>query len=433
MNLLMPFFDFSAVLIGKLTMYASRILKLGAGGTWPGEVALAVSPELLNRFESKLTRGVILVAGTNGKTTTSLMLKSILAAQGFRVIHNASGANLVNGLASAYINSVSLFGKSAEFDFAVFEIDENSLPLVLKFITPRYVICLNLFRDQLDRYGEVDIIAEKWQKALSKLPKSSTVLLNSDDPQIAYLGKSLKAKTIYFGINAKKKNLNKLEHATDSIFCLNCQKRLSFTEIYFSHIGIWQCKNCGLERPDPAYSTVKSSLPGFYNLYNTVAAYACARELKIDESAIGRVLNNFSPAFGRQEEFRFAGIKIKIFLSKNPAGFNQSIATVRQLKAKNLLILLNDRIPDGKDVSWIWDVDFENIRNLKNIVISGDRVYDLALRLKYAGSEFEVIEDLKRALLKAVSKTKIRETLFILPTYSAMLDVRKILTGKRIL
>ena len=249
------------------------------------------------------------------------------------------------------------------------------------------------------------------------------------------MGKNLKSKSIYFGLNEPKYYKDSPEHATDSIFCLNCQSRLTYKGFYYSHIGIWSCNKCGFKRPNPKYSKAISKLPGLYNSYNAIAAYAALNELKVPARLIEKSLIGFSPAFGRQEKFTIYGKKTSIFLSKNPAGFNQAIETVLSLKAKNILIVLNDRIPDGRDVSWIWDVDFEKLSSPagKNITLSGDRVYDLALRLKYAEANFFLEENLKKAIIKALSQTKQKETLYILPTYSAMLEVRKILTGKKIL
>ena len=422
-----------SIFVGKAVLKISVMLNFGAGGTWPGELALMVSPDILPFFAAKIKKGIILIAGTNGKTTTSLMIKTILEQNNFSVIHNDSGANLLNGIVSAFIEASDFSGSLKKTDYAVFEVDENTLPKLLKNIAPKAVICLNLFRDQLDRYGEVDIIAEKWKKALMGLSRKSVVLLNSDDPQVAYLGKKLTAKTVYFGINAKSGSINQLEHATDSIFCLHCQHRLIYERIYYSHIGLWKCNHCGLKRPNPDYSQTPQILPGFYNKYNSLAAIAAARELKIPEDKIKNSLISFSPAFGRQEEMIKNGRKIKIFLSKNPTGFNESIKTVLALKAQNLLLVLNDRIPDGRDVSWIWDVDFERLGKKFNCIVSGDRIYDLALRLRYAGSVSEVIENLPEAIKSAISKSKSGETLYILATYSAMLEVRKILSGRKIL
>ncbi len=423
-----------SIILGKVISWISQHLGLGAGATWPGEVALRLKPSILGDLSRGLRQGIILVAGTNGKTTTALMIKTILESQGFSVVHNSSGANLENGLVSALIQKSDWKGTLNQ-DWGVFEVDENTLPLILKGITPRVVALLNLFRDQLDRYGEVDVIAQKWEEALSRLDRKVSVILNSDDPQIAHLGKQLKTKIRYFGWEDPKDYLPHMEHATDSIFCLNCGGRLSYTGIYFSHIGIWHCEQCGERHPKPQLSRWQSPLPGLYNQYNVLAAVSVAKALKIGDNDITSALATFKPAFGRQEEFMVRGKKIKVFLSKNPAGFNASLRTVLELKPKVALLVLNDRIPDGRDVSWIWDVDFEMITPTVDLIVSGDRVYDMALRLKYIreSQNFLIEEDLNKALYLALEQIKPGDTLYILPTYSAMLEVRKIISGKKIL
>lgn len=444
----MEYKDKIAIVCGKLFLIATKILNLGAGGTWPGEIATRISPHILKKLAKGFSKGIILVAGTNGKTTTSLMITQVLTRNGFTVVHNSSGANLLNGVVSACIQKTDCLGK-LRADYAVFEVDENSLPIVLKYISPQVVVLLNLFRDQLDRYGEVDVIAEKWQKALVKLSRETKLILNADDPQIAALGKSVDTRVHYFGIDNPKLFLPKKEHATDSTFCPQCGSRLNYSGIYFSHLGIWNCPKCKFRRPKPNISNWPQVLPGLYNLYNTLAAVSTLRSIGISDQLIKKALQDFKPAFGRQEEFfiddptspfglRGASKKIKLFLSKNPAGFNASLRTVLEMKPRVLLLLLNDRVPDGKDVSWIWDVDFEMIPENVKFVVSGDRVYDMALRIKYAQNTQEinnliVESELDKALDKSLKTAADGETIFVLATYSAMLDIRKLIGGKRIL
>lgn len=401
------------------TSFVSRIitaLHLGAGATWPGEIALTFSPSILTSLSKNLN--IILVVGTNGKTTTSLMISQMLKEQGFTVVHNNSGANLLNGVISALIQQLHA-------DWGVFEVDENSLPLVLKYVTPKAIVVLNLFRDQLDRYGEVDVIVEKWRKALASLDsgnqriKSYQLILNADDPGVAWLGKDHK-NVSYFGLNDKTKFIKTKEHATDSTFCPKCGNRLIYDGAYYSHIGLWRCIKCGNKRPEPTVSKWPTVLPGLYNQYNTLAAVATLQTLGITP-----LLTSFVPAFGRQEEFTVKGKKIKVFLSKNPTGFNASLRTAIEMGAENFLFVLNDRIPDGRDVSWIWDVDFEMLPKTAAITVSGDRVHDLSLRMKYADLKMVIEPDLQKAVAG--------KDLYILATYSAMLEVRKILTGRKIL
>lgn len=427
------------ILIGKLVSIFSQLLNAGSGSTWPGHIALFLNSKFIKQIVGNNKFKIILIAGTNGKTTTGKLTQTILEENGKKVFQNKAGANLLNGIASSLILNSSLSGK-IDKDFAIFEIDENTLPLILKEITnPDFVVLLNLFRDQLDRYGEVNIIAKKWLEAIKSLDKNTNLILNADDPQVAFLGRQNRKNSHYFGLDDKKLASELAQHASDSLYCPRCNEKLKFTETYYSHLGNWLCPNCGLKRPDLCESiTPKSSLTGIYNGYNILAALSLAKLIGIDEKVINSSILNFKPAFGRQEILNVYGKQIQIFLSKNPTSFNESLKTITNLNAKNLLLVLNDRIPDGRDVSWIWDVDFEEIKNLNKmkLFVSGDRGYDLALRLKYAEiqiPEKQINEKLKDAVFDALISTPKNETLYILPTYSAMLEVRKILTGKKIL
>lgn len=390
-------------------------------------------PEIISDILSKSSTEVILVVGTNGKTTTATMLTTILKENSKKVIQNTSGANLLNGIASTILLKTNPQGKLSA-DYAVFEVDENNLPLVLQHISPKIIIALDLFRDQLDRYGELDTIAKKWNRAFQKLTASTTLLLNADDPLIAYLAKDVAAKVVYFGLPETTKGQKTLEHASDSIYCPNCGHKLAYEKIFFSHLGIWHCPNCGVRRPYPTELTQESPLPGVYNLYNTYAAALAAKTLGVSEKTIDTALTNVLPAFGRQEKLIYKGKDMQIFLSKNPTSMNQSLQTIVDLKAKNVLFIFNDQIPDGRDISWIWDIDIEKFKSqFTNIVVSGDRAYDMTLRLQYADIQNVQTEpDLEKAVSLSLEKTN-NETLYILPTYSAMLNVRKILTGRKIL
>ena len=333
-------------------------------------------------------------------------------------------------------------------DYAIFEVDENALPSLLKEITPDTIILLNLFRDQLDRYGEVNTIVTNWAKTLKDVPSSSTLILNADDPEIAYLGNTTKAHVTYFGLDDKKLSQTSFQHASDSLYCPRCREKLTYKIRYFSHLGEWFCSKCGLKRPtlslaaSPAYP-----LSGIYNMYNTNAAVLFAKSNNVSNGTIEQSLKDFKPAFGRQESITYYGKNIAVFLSKNPTSLNQSLRTIQELKAKYLLLILNDRASDGTDISWIWDVDFEEyITPDMHIFISGDRCYDMGLRVKYAlesqnskvktqnyNEKVKIYENLKEAVDEAVMQTPKDQTLFVLPTYSAMLETRKIITGKKIL
>lgn len=421
--------------IGIIVSRIARVFGYGAGSTWPGELALRIYPHILSSLKTRVIKGIICVAGTNGKTTTSAMIAGILKSSGYSVLHNTSGANLLNGIVSSF------FQTWKKTDFAVFEIDENSLPKFLQCIHPDALVLMNLFRDQLDRYGEVDAIGSSWRTALTTLSEKTTIIANGDDPTIAAVTEKLKSRVVYIGLEDPIYYLPKMQHATDSIYCPKCGKRLTFGGVYFSHLGKWACGSCGFPHPDILLTAASyvSPLEGVYNIYNTLAAAATGEVLHIDSGRIQTSLDSFQPAFGRMEEVVYTGVSMRVLLSKNPTGFNESLRTVLASEKKGpMMIVLNDRIPDGTDVSWIWDVDFELLGNYAfPLIVSGDRTYDMAVRMHYAVDEekthIEHDEYLEHAIGKAVAVAKPDETVWILATYSAMLDVRKIITGRKIL
>lgn len=422
------------LILGKVLSFVSKILNLGNGSTWPGHIALFLNPNFISSIlnNSKIT--VIFVTGTNGKTTTTKLIKTILEENGKSVFVNQSGANLLNGVASALILEASIFGRIRK-DFAVFEIDENSLAGVSLKIKPDYLIALDLFRDQLDRYGEIDIISKNWFLVYEKIKDKTKFILNADDPQIAYLGMSAKANCIYFGLNDVSLKTKIPQHAADSVLCPKCSYKLVFNPVYLSHLGNWSCPNCNLKRPklDIEKNDVYP-LDGVYNIYNVLASVLLAKKIGLSEININNALKDFKPAFGRQEELMVGNKKVKLFLAKNPTSFNESLRTIKNLDAKYLLIILNDRIPDGRDVSWIWDVDFEIFVNSEiKIFTAGDRAWDMALRINYAKLQTSTFENLEEALKESFKFISKNEILYVLPTYSAMLEARKILTGKKIL
>ena len=436
----------SILIIAKLLSYIIKFLNLGAGSTWPGEVILRLNKSFIKEIVNSNNFKAIIIAGTNGKTTTSTMIKYLLNNEDKRVFQNEEGANLLNGIASAIIKNSGLLGK-LNYDYGVFEVDENTLPLVLNEINPYIIVLLNLFRDQLDRYGEVNTIALNWREGLKNLKKDTNLILNADDPLVASLGENIAAKVEYFTIDQKMMKVEEHTHDVDSIYCPRCQTKLNYQLIAYSHLGKYLCPNCGFKNPKSDFSPQNlknSQLKGLYNMYNINAAILLLNKiLKINFEKINHVLGKFKPAFGRQEEISYLGKKILFQLSKNPAGFNQSISVVKELAQKekiNLLMVLNDRIPDGRDVSWIWDVDLENIKDLPRykkrlmrIVVSGDRCYDMGLRLKYAEMRYEREENLSKALKRIVEIAKKKEKIVILATYTGILDLRKIILGKKLL
>lgn len=436
-----------AVAVAKTVTTIVRWLNLGAASVLPGAIARRFHSRLLSLLCEQVKQGTILVMGTNGKTTTSLLLRTILEDQGLKVAHNNTGANLINGLLTTLLNNSNLIGQSTA-DYAILEVDENILPLLLKECQPRMILGLNLFRDQLDRYGEVDLVSRRWLTAIAPLSPETTVILNADDPTLSHLGQQLSQKVCYFGLSEPALYLEEIPHAVDSIYCPRCGSNLDYKGFYLSHLGDFNCPSCGFTKSKTAFPSGvwPQILIGVYNKYNTLAAGLVARELGIKTAKIFASIKDFKAAFGRSEELTIDGKNICILLSKNPVGMNETIRAVNDLKrtekTSTTLMVLNDRIPDGTDVSWIWDVDTEKLVNLGGtLIISGDRVYDMALRLKYSQETLTnhqnsvrlvIEEDLKEAIQTALILTPSNETLHIIPTYSAMLEIREILTGRKI-
>ncbi|MBN3883809.1 MAG: Mur ligase family protein [Nostoc sp.] len=430
-----------AVSVAKSVTFIVRSLRLGAASVLPGSIARRIEPRLLQLLSQQVKNGVILIAGTNGKTTTALLLCTILERKGFRVTHNSTGANLENGLMTALLESTNLLG-TLNTDYAILEVDENIVPRVLAPLQPRIILCLNLFRDQLDRYGEVDTISKRWTKVISTLPPETVVIPNADDPTLSNLGQQLPQRVLFFGLNEPEHYLEAIPHAVDSIYCPKCGHSLDYKGVYLSHLGDFTCPKCGFTKSKPTLESSEWSqiLVGLYNKYNTLAAATAAIELGVDEVTIRDTINTFQAAFGRAEDLVINGKRVRILLSKNPVGTNETIRVVTQSTDKTTLLVLNDRTPDGTDVSWIWDVDTEKlVERGGTLVVSGDRVYDMALRLRYSQKSLEsnlnliVEEDLRQAIATALEHTPENETLHILPTYSAMLEVREVLTGRKIL
>ena len=430
-----------AVSVAKSVTFIVRSLRLGAASVLPGSIARRIEPRLLQLLSQQVKNGVILIAGTNGKTTTALLLCTILERKGFRVTHNSTGANLENGLMTALLESTNLLG-TLNTDYAILEVDENIVPRVLAPLQPQIILCLNLFRDQLDRYGEVDTISKRWTKVISTLPAETVVIPNADDPTLSNLGQQLPQRVLFFGLNEPEHYLEAIPHAVDSIYCPKCGHSLDYKGVYLSHLGDFTCPKCGFTKSKPTLESSEWSqiLVGLYNKYNTLAAATAGIELGVDEATIRDTINNFQAAFGRAEDLVINGKRVRILLSKNPVGTNETIRVVTQSTDKTTLLVLNDRTPDGTDVSWIWDVDTEKlVERGGTLVVSGDRVYDMALRLRYSQKSTEsnlnliVEEDLRQAIATALEHTPENETLHILPTYSAMLEVREVLIGRKIL
>ena len=387
----------AARLVGRL----SRAVGRGGGTTLPGKLLWKVDPGALDALAAKLPAGVAVVSATNGKTTTSAMLARILGSR-YRLAWNNSGANLASGVASTLLSA-------PDADLGLLEVDEFALPEVMQRVRPRVVSLGNLFRDQLDRYGELEHIAERWRAAVATLPPTSTLVVNADDPLVADLADG-RAGALRFGVDDPRLARPALQHAADSKYCVRCGEPYDYAAAYVGHLGDYRCPNCGHSRPPldvaarsidlqaldasvfdlvtPAGTVrVTLPLPGLYNVYNALAAAATALALdaSLDEIATG--LGTFTAAFGRFERIEAGDKQILMLLIKNPAGANEAIRTLEEGGVpETLVIALNDRIADGRDVSWIWDVDFEPLlERVERIVASGERAAELALRFTYAG------------------------------------------------
>jgi UDP-N-acetylmuramyl tripeptide synthase len=382
------------------------------------------------------------------------MLAAILEQAGMNVIYNFAGSNLSRGLASTLIQNSNLTGSKINGDIAIFEVDEATMPEVTGKLTPRIVAVNNLFRDQLDRCGELDKTANIIGNSIKNLD-NTMIILNADDPLVASL-KQYNQNVVYYGISDDKIS-TKSTGAIDSRSCIYCGEELVFSSRYFGHLGVYQCPKCGESRPHPelflskaeqnvegssaTYNTrglkyvIKINMPGLYNLYNALAAATIATNLFIPAETIAGALAGVSAAFGRMERVQIGNKNILLLLVKNPTGFTQSIETLTyDKKKKNLLIALNDNFADGTDVSWIWDAEFEIIKPVASeIVTTGIRAEDLMVRLKYADFDLKktaLEKDIAKALDLALSKTNDGDTLYVLPTYTAMLELRRYLAKK---
>jgi lipid II isoglutaminyl synthase (glutamine-hydrolysing) len=453
----------AAVWAGKATRALSRFSRLGGGTTLPGDVARAIDPDVLRKLSRDLKFGSVVITGTNGKTTTARLISWLHEGAGHRVVSNRAGANLIFGATAAALESAGVNGR-LRADWGVFEIDEASLPRAIDEIQPKVVIVLNLFMDQLDRYGELESIAKKIESALEQLPEGSKALLNADDPRVAEIGLNLPNAPLWFGLDDTTVAVRELPHAADARTCPRCGTTLIFDAVYVGHDGVYHCPNNDFARPTPEMTATNIELDGFdniamtvgttrrypdgstrgtqavehdqrlavplgglYNCYNALAAFGAGKTIGLEAKFIAERLNNFRAAFGRQERMEFRGRHLNLVLSKNPAGFNETLRTAVDLaKGHSFLVGLNDRKADGTDVSWIWDVDFERLKGRAHVVVpAGNRAHDLAVRFKYAGIEATQPEtDPGKALDVLVKATPEGETAHLLCTYTAMLDLR---------
>jgi UDP-N-acetylmuramyl tripeptide synthase len=427
----------------------SRLAGTGGGTTLPGKLIWKLDPGAIDALAARLPDGAAVVSATNGKTTTTAMVAEILEPSR-RLAWNRSGANLASGVASTLLTQ-------RDAELGLLEVDEGALPEIVRRIRPRAVLLGNLFRDQLDRYGEMEHVADSWRAATAALPEEAVLVVNGDDPQVGDLGRD-RARTVAFGIDDPAHARPALQHAADSRYCVRCGQPYEFAAAYVGHLGDYHCPACGHTRPPlqvraraieldglegvsfeletPAGSTrIRLPLPGLYNVYNALGAAALALALGAHLDAIRAGLERFGAAFGRFERIAAGDRTILVLLIKNPAGANEVVHTLEQGGAPPLLfVALNDAIADGKDVSWIWDVDFEPLlARAEHLIASGDRAAELGVRCVYGGldeSALEVEPDLARALDRGLALTPPGGELVVLPTYTAMLALQRILTER---
>lgn len=450
----------AAILAAWGARVGSRALRRGGGSTVPGVVALRVDPEVLGKISGRLELGSVAITGTNGKTTTTRMVGGILRRAGIGAVNNSTGANLVTGVTAALVSDAGLTGRPGS-KMGLFEVDEANVPAVAREARLRSLAVLNLFRDQLDRYGELSYTGKVIASAFGDLPEEGAVILNADDPLVASLGRSAR-EPVYYGVDEPALDTGRLQHIADSKNCPVCGAALGYETVYLGHVGVYDCPACSFGRPALRYRAsrvrlegargasfllttpagereVRIGLPGLYNVYNALAAATVAGEVGVGLDDISRGLGEFGGAFGRVERVKAGDREAFLLLIKNPVGFNEILRTfVTGGEARNVLIAINDNHADGRDVSWLWDVDFEMLADawagkrdggLEPFMVSGTRAEDMAVRLKYAELPVgAVIPDRREAIRAALEATPPGETLYVLPTYTAMLEIRKTLS-----
>jgi UDP-N-acetylmuramyl tripeptide synthase len=435
--------------LGTVVRAAGR----GGGTSLPGKVLTRLEPRAISLLARRLAHGSAVISATNGKTTTAAMTAAILERGGETLVHNRAGANMAGGVASALAAAARRGGRELAGELGLFEVDEFWLGPVVEELEPRALLLSNLFRDQLDRYGELEIIAERWAQVVARAERTALVLC-ADDPLVADLGRE--RSPLYFGVDDDSLAFGELQHAADSKHCRRCGHPYAYEAIYLAHLGRYACPNCGARRPEPAVvargvelrgiraaaftldtprgsARVELPLPGLYNVYNALGAAALSLTLGAPLEAVVRGLEAVAPAFGRAETVQLAGRPASILLVKNPAGANEVLRTLGLEGARlDLFGVLNDNTADGRDISWVWDADWELLTpSVRAMTCSGTRAAELALRLKYAGVEPErlrVVPDLAEGLDAALADGD--GPLYVLPTYTALLELRDLLARR---
>jgi UDP-N-acetylmuramyl tripeptide synthase len=443
-----------AVALARLAGWLSRVAGRGGGTTVPGLLLLKVRPAAVSDLAAALPQGSIAISATNGKTTTARLVVDASQSAGLGVAANPSGSNLLRGVATALLES-----RNAGADVGVFEVDEAALPATAQEISPGVVVLMNLFRDQLDRYGELEGIVDSWSDLLGRLPSDTTVIGNADDPAIVGLLEDRPGR-VFFGVADTSIGRPALPHAADTTRCRHCESELVYGLVTIGHMGHWHCPNCDWRRPEPDVTAeavqlaglggqtltvaaggetveLRVELPGLHNSYNVTAALATTLAMGLDLATSATAMSATRAAFGRAEKVEVGDRRLVMLLAKNPTGANENVQTLLlEAGAFDVLVILNDRTADGQDVSWIWDVDYEPlIPRLASLTLAGDRAYDLALRFRYAGMEanqLTVVPDIAAALDAALAAIAPGSTLYALPTYTAMLDLRAVLVERGI-
>lgn len=443
--------------IAKLCQAIIRRLGKGGGTALPGLLAYRLNKHLLP-YLAKQLQGTVVVSGTNGKTTTSRLAASFLEGAKLSIVHNRSGSNLTRGIMSALVANAG-WNKKLKAQWGIFEVDEAVFAEVVMLLQPTYVIASNLFRDQLDRYGEVNTLAEKWRKACQQLSANTTLIINVDDPLMANLAYETQAKVVTYGVEAPKGSRRQTDLAkhADSRRCPRCGQALVFKQVNYSHLGVYQCVSGDFSRPDAQYSAqrvalngmsgsefefvggstrIRFELPlaGLYNVYNATAALTLAQEMKLEDAMVERRVKSFQAVFGRLEQIEVGETKLTLILVKNPTGYNQVIQTLQtEASARAFWLLLNDKFADGRDISWIWDIELEVLQpQAKHVVVGGTRAADMALRVKYADFAMENVR-ISQSLAEGLRiVTSLRESeVYCLCTYTAMLELRQLLQKNR--
>jgi len=439
--------------MGKILIMTGKLFGKH-GSAAPGKLAVRIAPDILRHLASQVRREIIVVCGTNGKTTTNNFIYSLLHAGGHKVVCNRLGANMLYGVVTAFVSAAKPSGR-LDADYACIELDELSAAGVFEHLTPDCMVITNLFRDQLDRYGEIDIAINSLTRAVT-MAEDATLILNADDPLLAEMGKQCKSQCVYFGVNSEQPgNLpggGVASEAKEGRFCRLCGAELEYEAYYYSQIGRYACPDCGFARPGPDYTAenidlgsgiafdvctastggvenITADYRGFYNIYNILAAYAALRQCGIVSDYINEVLALFRPQIGRMETFAVRGKKVILNLSKNPAGFNQAISTlIADERRKSAVLVINDNEQDGTDISWLWDVDFERLHGVSDIVVSGLRAKDMLLRMKYARFDMDSVyidPQVKKAIDFALSGDC--EVVYVLVNYTALFSTQALL------